>query len=51
MKRPMLILAIVLIAVGVLGLVALNSWQGELFYSNNAQPWGTYGMMGPGRTA
>ena len=47
MKRPVLILAIVLIAIGAFGLVALNAWQAGLFYANNAQPWG-YGMTGPG---
>ena len=43
-----LAIAIVLIAVGVLGLVALNAWQAVLFYSNSALPWGPYGMMGSG---
>ena len=47
MNRAILILAIVLIATGVVGLVALNVRQAPFSYSNNARPWGTYGMMGP----
>jgi hypothetical protein len=42
MKRGILILAIVLIALGVVGLIATNAWQ------STASPWGAYGMMGPG---
>ncbi len=42
MKRGILILAIVLIALGVVGIVTLNVWQSA------ASPFGAYGMMGPG---
>jgi hypothetical protein len=48
MGRAIWILAIFLIAVGVAGLIALNMWHAAFFYANNAQPWGTYGMFGPG---
>jgi hypothetical protein len=47
MHRSILILALVLIAIGVVGLGALHTWQAAFFYSSNA-PWDTYGMMGPG---
>ncbi len=48
MKRSVLILAIILIAIGAVGLVALNAWQSVAFYSNSAVPFGAYGMMGGG---
>jgi hypothetical protein len=48
MGRAIWILAIALIAVGAAGLVALNMWHAAFLYANNAQPWGTYGMLGPG---
>jgi hypothetical protein len=48
MKRATLILAIVLIAIGVVGLVATSALQSASFYSNAAVPWDAYGMMGPG---
>ncbi len=48
MKRGILILAIVLIALGVVGLIATNAWQSASLYSNTTLPGGAYGMMGPG---
>ncbi len=41
MKRGILILALVLIALGVVGIITLNVWQ-------SASPFSTYGVMGPG---
>ena len=48
MKRGILILAIILIALGVVGLIATNAWQSAPLYSNTASPFGAYGMMDNG---
>jgi len=48
MKRNILILAIVLIAFGVVGLIATSAWQSASFYANPGLPGGTNGMMGNG---
>jgi len=48
MKRNILILAIILVALGVVGLIAASAWQSAPFNANTASPFGAYGMMGPG---
>ena len=48
MKRGMLILAITLIAFGIVGLITTSAWQSASLYTDMASYGNTYGMMGPG---